>query len=202
MEFRKYPQGTWYPPGDTVADMEGVNFIRKAIFLPPRSMLLMSGEGRYAWHHYIPHHKVQCYWFNMSVIFYCVYVGIYIYICTYLVREMLWNRTLKCVFVAKSISSWQQTFPLLYYRQTGNFVLLLTYLFYLITMLDHFFISKEKPSQNSVLSFTFLWHRLMLSRDSLSKDLQGGFHSLFARFVDISSRYLTSAQAWKFIHVL
>ncbi|XP_039142466.1 alkylated DNA repair protein ALKBH8 homolog isoform X2 [Dioscorea cayenensis subsp. rotundata] len=59
MEFRKYPQGTWYPPGDTVADMEGVNFIRKAIFLPPRSMLLMSGEGRYAWHHYIPHHKVD-----------------------------------------------------------------------------------------------------------------------------------------------
>ncbi|KAM0934039.1 putative tRNA (carboxymethyluridine(34)-5-O)-methyltransferase [Dioscorea sansibarensis] len=47
MEFRKYPQGTWYPPGGTVADMEGINFIRKAIFLPPRSMLLMSGEGRY-----------------------------------------------------------------------------------------------------------------------------------------------------------
>ncbi|KAH7658968.1 tRNA (carboxymethyluridine(34)-5-O)-methyltransferase protein [Dioscorea alata] len=59
MEFRKYPQGTWYPPGGTVADMEGVNFIRKAIYLPPRSMLLMSGEGRYAWHHYIPHHKVD-----------------------------------------------------------------------------------------------------------------------------------------------
>jgi len=33
--------------------------IRKAIFLPPRSKLLMSGEGRYAWHHYTSHHKID-----------------------------------------------------------------------------------------------------------------------------------------------
>ncbi|KAJ0989799.1 hypothetical protein J5N97_008155 [Dioscorea zingiberensis] len=59
MEFRKYPQGTRYPLGGSVVDMEEDNFIRKAIFLPPRSMLLMSGEGRYAWHHYIPHHKID-----------------------------------------------------------------------------------------------------------------------------------------------
>ncbi|XP_078437736.1 RNA-binding (RRM/RBD/RNP motifs) family protein isoform X2 [Wolffia australiana] len=32
---------------------------RKAIFLPPRSLLVMSGDARYAWHHYIPHHKVD-----------------------------------------------------------------------------------------------------------------------------------------------
>lgn len=34
------------------------NFVRRAIYLPPRSMILLSGEGRYAWQHYIPHHKV------------------------------------------------------------------------------------------------------------------------------------------------
>ncbi|XP_028554732.1 alkylated DNA repair protein ALKBH8 homolog isoform X2 [Dendrobium catenatum] len=43
MEFRKYSLGSCHS--------------RKAIFLPPRSMLLLSGEGRYGWHHYIPHHK-------------------------------------------------------------------------------------------------------------------------------------------------
>lgn len=31
---------------------------RKALFLPQRSLLILSGEARYAWHHYIPHHKV------------------------------------------------------------------------------------------------------------------------------------------------
>ncbi|PKA62361.1 alkylated DNA repair protein alkB like 8 [Apostasia shenzhenica] len=60
MEFRKYHHGSW---GLNLVDKQGphesLNFIRKAIFLPPRSMLLLSGEGRYAWHHYIPHHKVD-----------------------------------------------------------------------------------------------------------------------------------------------
>ncbi|CAI9784712.1 unnamed protein product [Fraxinus pennsylvanica] len=38
---------------------KGSNFLRRAIYLPPRSMLLISGDGRYALHHYIPHHKVD-----------------------------------------------------------------------------------------------------------------------------------------------
>lgn len=65
MEFRKYEHGTWRPPSSEDVDIEGdttrdcSNFLRKAILLPPRSMLLLSGEGRYAWHHYIPHHKVD-----------------------------------------------------------------------------------------------------------------------------------------------
>ncbi|MQL99219.1 hypothetical protein Taro_031939 [Colocasia esculenta] len=65
MEFRKYSQGTYLPQPAAAAENEEdrpshcSNFIRKAIFLPPRSMLLMSGEGRYAWHHYIPHHKIK-----------------------------------------------------------------------------------------------------------------------------------------------
>lgn len=32
---------------------------RRALFLPQRSLLILSGEARYAWHHYIPHHKVR-----------------------------------------------------------------------------------------------------------------------------------------------
>lgn len=65
MEFRRYHNGTWRPLIVEDNCMEGdnpqgcSNFTRKAIFLPPRSMLLLSGEGRYAWHHYIPHHKVD-----------------------------------------------------------------------------------------------------------------------------------------------
>jgi alkylated DNA repair protein alkB homolog 8 len=66
MEFRKYSEGNWNPQSSTVIGREELtkcvepssNFTRKAVFLPPRSILLMSGEGRYAWHHYIPHHKV------------------------------------------------------------------------------------------------------------------------------------------------
>lgn len=56
MEFRKYTQSNIF---DTNSSQERLNSSRKAIFLPPRSMLLLSGEGRYAWHHYIPHHKVD-----------------------------------------------------------------------------------------------------------------------------------------------
>ncbi|XP_077234781.1 RNA-binding (RRM/RBD/RNP motifs) family protein [Tasmannia lanceolata] len=65
MEFRKYTHGVWLPLSATNSCMKGENsghcsnFIRKAIFLPPRSMLLLSGEARYAWHHYITHHKVD-----------------------------------------------------------------------------------------------------------------------------------------------
>ncbi|URE18983.1 2OG-Fe(II) oxygenase superfamily [Musa troglodytarum] len=65
MEFRRYPEGTWCHPTASVNEIHedspllSSNFTRKAIFLPPRSMLLMSGEGRYAWHHYIRHRKVN-----------------------------------------------------------------------------------------------------------------------------------------------
>lgn len=31
---------------------------RRKLFLPQRSLLILSDEARYAWHHYIPHHKV------------------------------------------------------------------------------------------------------------------------------------------------
>lgn len=64
MEFRRYPEGTWCHPTASVNEIHedtpllSSYITRKAIFLPPRSMLLMSGEGRYAWHHYIPHRKV------------------------------------------------------------------------------------------------------------------------------------------------
>ncbi|KAK4268206.1 hypothetical protein QN277_024892 [Acacia crassicarpa] len=65
MEFRRYANGDCLPrvASGTVTKVESPdddqNFIRKAIYLPPRSMLLMSGEARYAWHHYIPHHKID-----------------------------------------------------------------------------------------------------------------------------------------------
>lgn len=65
MEFRKYSQGTCFllPSASSSAERENSdhcsNVKRRSIFLPPRSMLLLSGEARYAWHHYIPHHKVD-----------------------------------------------------------------------------------------------------------------------------------------------
>lgn len=70
MEFRRYSDGEWASTtGSKVEHSDSSsNFIRKAIFLPPRSMLLLSGEGRYAWHHYIPHHKVISFhlWFVLT----------------------------------------------------------------------------------------------------------------------------------------
>ncbi|KAH6804467.1 RNA-binding family protein [Perilla frutescens var. frutescens] len=65
MEFRKYTTNVWQEDSTSSSNLENqipgkkLNFIRKAIYLPPRSMLLLSGEARYAWHHYIPHHKVD-----------------------------------------------------------------------------------------------------------------------------------------------
>ncbi|KAK3004088.1 hypothetical protein RJ639_017888 [Escallonia herrerae] len=64
MEFRKYSEGACFSKpvagGDREEEDSGSrpNVLRRAIFLAPRSMLLLSGEARYAWHHYIPHHKV------------------------------------------------------------------------------------------------------------------------------------------------
>ncbi|CAJ2633530.1 unnamed protein product [Trifolium pratense] len=54
MEFRRYEDGDWCPKVESPED--GSNCIKKAIYLPPRSLYK---EGRYAWHHYIPHHKID-----------------------------------------------------------------------------------------------------------------------------------------------
>ena len=32
---------------------------RRALLLPPRSLLIMADEARLAWAHYIPHHKAD-----------------------------------------------------------------------------------------------------------------------------------------------
>lgn len=64
MEFRKYTDGDWISKS-TSLDREVENsdssssFLKRTIYLPPRSILLLSEEARYAWHHYIPHHKVD-----------------------------------------------------------------------------------------------------------------------------------------------
>ncbi|KAK7252575.1 hypothetical protein RIF29_36624 [Crotalaria pallida] len=65
MEFRRYDSGDRPPRvassavAETESSEDDSNFIRRAIYLPPRSLLLLSGEARYAWHHYIPHHKID-----------------------------------------------------------------------------------------------------------------------------------------------
>ncbi|KAK7309464.1 hypothetical protein RJT34_06214 [Clitoria ternatea] len=65
MEFRRYENGDWLPRAASDADAkveslkDDSNFIRRVVYLPPRSLLLLSGEARYAWHHYIPHHKID-----------------------------------------------------------------------------------------------------------------------------------------------
>ncbi|XP_050153082.1 alkylated DNA repair protein ALKBH8 homolog isoform X1 [Malus sylvestris] len=65
MEFRRYLEGGLPPRPSSSSDFEvecsekNSNFLRRAIYLPPRSMLLLSGEARYAWNHYIPHHKID-----------------------------------------------------------------------------------------------------------------------------------------------
>lgn len=74
MEFRRYLEGAWLANATSSIDMKDKNldnctsFSRRAIYMPPRSMLLLSGEGRYAWHHYIPHHKVFSLLFICSLI--------------------------------------------------------------------------------------------------------------------------------------
>ncbi|CAH2034753.1 unnamed protein product [Thlaspi arvense] len=61
MEFRRYSVSTWKVAstndGEEKSDHD--TCIKKALYLPPRSMLLLSGEARYAWNHYIPHHKID-----------------------------------------------------------------------------------------------------------------------------------------------
>ncbi|KAK4802152.1 hypothetical protein SAY86_000355 [Trapa natans] len=64
MEFRRYSEGAWLIDNISTAEArddcpDHTNYVRKAIYLPARSMLLLSGEARYAWHHYIPHHKID-----------------------------------------------------------------------------------------------------------------------------------------------
>lgn len=57
MEFRR-------PPAVAAAEgcgRQGASPVRaeerRAVWLPPRSLLVMAGEARYAWAHYIPHRK-------------------------------------------------------------------------------------------------------------------------------------------------
>ncbi|KAF5735144.1 alkylated DNA repair protein alkB 8 [Tripterygium wilfordii] len=65
MEFRRYSEEAGLLEALSTTDIEMErsgqcsDFLRKAIYLPPRSMLLLSGEARYAWQHYIPHHKID-----------------------------------------------------------------------------------------------------------------------------------------------
>ncbi|KAL0330980.1 UNVERIFIED_CONTAM: Alkylated DNA repair protein ALK [Sesamum angustifolium] len=65
MEFRKYATVEWQEKTTSSSDKgeqiseKNSSFVRKVIYLPPLSMLLLSGEARYVWHHYIPHHKVD-----------------------------------------------------------------------------------------------------------------------------------------------
>ncbi|KAI4327916.1 hypothetical protein L6164_020325 [Bauhinia variegata] len=64
MEFRRYENGDRLPKDSSTdtkleSSEDDLNFIKRVIYLPPRSVLLMSGEARYAWHHYIPHHKID-----------------------------------------------------------------------------------------------------------------------------------------------
>ncbi|KAJ0233123.1 Alkylated DNA repair protein ALKBH8 [Hirschfeldia incana] len=56
MEFRRYSASTWKVDEEKP---DSTTCIKKALYLPPRSMLLLSGEARYAWNHYIPHHKID-----------------------------------------------------------------------------------------------------------------------------------------------
>lgn len=58
MEFRRYTVSTWKSSTADAEKSGDSSCIKKALYLPPRSMLLLSGEARYAWNHYIPHHKV------------------------------------------------------------------------------------------------------------------------------------------------
>jgi alkylated DNA repair protein alkB family protein 8 len=75
MEFRRYlnvPEDLEESPGYEVGQTSiagsapasspnqssEIRVERKRIFLPERSLLILSNEARYAWHHYIPHHKV------------------------------------------------------------------------------------------------------------------------------------------------
>ncbi|KAF3498297.1 hypothetical protein DY000_02053467 [Brassica cretica] len=62
MEFRRYSASTWKVASTSTDEEEKPDTstcIKKALYLPPRSMLLLSGEARYAWNHYIPHHKID-----------------------------------------------------------------------------------------------------------------------------------------------
>lgn len=58
MELRRYSEGAWSAKHGNSDDGD-LSCRRKSLYLPPRSLLLLSGEARYAWHHYIPHHKID-----------------------------------------------------------------------------------------------------------------------------------------------
>lgn len=60
MEFRRYSDVPLDHRSASNSDIKvetldnGTRVVRRAIYLPPRSLLLLSGEARYAWQHYIP----------------------------------------------------------------------------------------------------------------------------------------------------
>lgn len=74
MEFRRYSDGEWKLATSSEMKVDNLkkcsNFLRRAIYLPPRSMLLLSGEARYAWHHYILHHKVFWSFMKCNIVVY------------------------------------------------------------------------------------------------------------------------------------
>ena len=53
----KQPCRTPRPAGSVVDTRPPRRGERRALALPPRSLLVLAGEARHAWHHYIPHRK-------------------------------------------------------------------------------------------------------------------------------------------------
>ncbi|BBN10798.1 alkylated DNA repair protein alkB homolog 8 [Marchantia polymorpha subsp. ruderalis] len=67
MEFRRYMNASKEESGNlTEDDDRGSDNVpgksqmeRRALLLPARSLVVLSDEARYVWHHYIPHHKID-----------------------------------------------------------------------------------------------------------------------------------------------
>ncbi|GAQ85696.1 hypothetical protein KFL_002490140 [Klebsormidium nitens] len=57
MEFRRQCQEAQAPDGSSSTDTTDGLLERRCLFLAPRSLLVLTGEARYAWQHYIPHRK-------------------------------------------------------------------------------------------------------------------------------------------------
>lgn len=57
MEFRLLPEGASTDASNAGGSDRARPVARASILLPPRSLLVMTGEARYRWQHYIPHRK-------------------------------------------------------------------------------------------------------------------------------------------------
>lgn len=57
MEFRRQCQEGQAPNEPSGIDTTDGHLERRCLFLAPRSLLILTGEARYAWQHYIPHRK-------------------------------------------------------------------------------------------------------------------------------------------------